>query len=41
MRPVVELETVVTETYSIMLFNDDVNSFDWVIQSLRIEINTI
>ena len=33
-QPVVELETVVTETYSIMLFNDHVNSFDWVIQSL-------
>lgn len=28
------LETVVTDTYSIMLYNDDVNSFDWVIQSL-------
>lgn len=28
------VETVVTETYSIVLFNDDVNSFDWVIQSL-------
>jgi ATP-dependent Clp protease adaptor protein ClpS len=31
-RPVTE--TVVTETYSIVLYNDDVNSFDWVIQSL-------
>ncbi len=28
------IETVVTETFSIMLFNDHVNSFDWVIQSL-------
>ena len=28
------VETVVTDTYSIMLYNDHVNSFDWVIQSL-------
>ena len=28
------IETVETETFSIMLFNDHVNSFDWVIQSL-------
>lgn len=28
------VETVVTDTYSILLFNDDVNTFDWVIQCL-------
>lgn len=28
------IETVITETYSIMLYNDHVNSFDWVIQCL-------
>lgn len=28
------IETLVTETFSIMLYNDHVNSFDWVIQSL-------
>ncbi len=27
-------ETIATETYSIVLYNDEVNSFDWVIQSL-------
>ncbi len=31
-HPVVE--TVATQTYSIMLFNDHVNSFDYVIQCL-------
>jgi ATP-dependent Clp protease adaptor protein ClpS len=31
-NPVVE--TVVTDTYSIMLFNDHVNSFDYVIKAL-------
>jgi ATP-dependent Clp protease adaptor protein ClpS len=28
------VESIVTDTFSIILFNDDVNSFDWVIQSL-------
>jgi ATP-dependent Clp protease adaptor protein ClpS len=28
------IETVVTDTYSIVLYNDHVNSFDWVIQCL-------
>lgn len=28
------IETVVTETHSIVLYNDDVNSFDYVIQCL-------
>lgn len=27
-------QVVVTDTYSIVLYNDEVNSFDWVIQSL-------
>jgi ATP-dependent Clp protease adaptor protein ClpS len=27
-------QTTVTETHSIILYNDDVNSFDWVIDSL-------
>ncbi len=27
-------QTTVTETHSIVLYNDDVNSFDWVIESL-------
>lgn len=27
-------EVVATDTFSIMLYNDDVNSFEWVIQCL-------
>ncbi|MFM2375178.1 MAG: hypothetical protein RLZZ165_275 [Bacteroidota bacterium] len=34
LQPVAELSTVATDTFSIMLYNDDVNTFDWVIQSL-------
>jgi ATP-dependent Clp protease adaptor protein ClpS len=28
------VESIVTDTFNIVLYNDDVNSFDWVIQSL-------
>ncbi len=28
------VETVVTETFNIVLYNDHVNSFDWVIECL-------
>jgi len=29
-----ELQTTETDLYAIVLYNDDVNTFDWVIQSL-------
>jgi ATP-dependent Clp protease adaptor protein ClpS len=30
-----EVETIETETYSLVVFNDDVNTFDFVIQVLQ------
>lgn len=30
----IQAQTTLTETYTLILFNDDVNSFDWVIKAL-------